>query len=54
MDELHIGRLGNVMLDEVRRLVQQQTLGHRGHKDDPLYQIRRPPTRRGCGRVRGR
>jgi len=26
-------------VDEVRR-VQQQTLGRRGHKDDPLYKIR--------------
>jgi transposase len=25
---------------EVRRRVQQDTLGHRGHKHDPLYQIR--------------
>ena len=28
------------VVDEVRRRVQQDTLGHRGHKDDPLYQIR--------------
>ncbi len=28
-------------LDEVRRRVQQATLGRRGHKDDPLYRIRR-------------
>ena len=34
-------RLGNVMLDEVRRRVQQETLEHRGHKDEPLYGIRR-------------
>jgi len=28
-------------LDEVRRRVQQRTLGHRGHKSDPLYRARR-------------
>ena len=33
-------RLGTQMLDEVRRRVQQDTLGWRGHKDDPLYKIR--------------
>lgn len=26
--------------DEVRRLVQQHALGHRGHAGDPLYRIR--------------
>jgi transposase len=41
VDAFHIVRLGNVMVDEVRRRVQQQTLGHRGHRDDPLYGIRR-------------
>ena len=29
------------MVDEVRREVQQDTLGHRGRKGDPLYGIRR-------------
>ena len=33
-------RLGTQVVDEVRRRVQQDTLGHRGHKDDPLYKIR--------------
>ena len=28
-------------VDEVRRRVQQETLHRRGHKDDPLYRIRR-------------
>lgn len=28
-------------VDEVRRLSQQQTLGRRGHPDDPLYRGRR-------------
>jgi transposase len=30
VDCFHIVRLGNVMVDEVRRHVQQQTMGHRG------------------------
>jgi transposase len=28
------------VVDEVRRRVQQDTVGHRGHKHDPLYKIR--------------
>ena len=34
-------RLANTRLDEVRRRTQNQTLGRRGRKDDPLYRIRR-------------
>ncbi len=41
VDAFHVVRLGNVMVDEVRRRVQQETLGHRGHQHDPLYGIRR-------------
>jgi transposase len=41
VDHFHAVRLGNQVLDEVRRRVQQQTLGHRGRKRDPLYRIRR-------------
>ncbi len=41
LDAFHVVRLGNQMLDEVRRRVQQQTLGHRGHKHDPLFEVRR-------------
>lgn len=41
VDAFHIIRLGNVMVDDVRRRIQQETLGHRGHKNDPLYGIRR-------------
>ena len=33
-------KLGTQVVDEVRRRVQQDTLGHRGMKDDPLYRIR--------------
>lgn len=41
VDAFHIVRLGNTVVDEVRRRVQQETLGHRGFKGDPLYGIRR-------------
>jgi transposase len=40
LDAFHIVRLGTQVIDEVRRRVQQDTLGRRGHKDDPLYKIR--------------
>ena len=36
----HIVKLAGDALDEVRRRVQQDTLGHRGRTGDPLYQIR--------------
>ncbi len=41
LDCFHVVKLANQMVDEVRRRVQQQTLGHRGHKDDPLFEARR-------------
>jgi transposase len=34
-------RLANRCVDQVRRRVQNETLGHRGRKDDPLYRIRK-------------
>ncbi|USR78821.1 ISL3 family transposase [Arcanobacterium pinnipediorum] len=40
-DHFHVITLANRVLDTVRRRVQNQTLGHRGHKKDPLYKIRR-------------
>jgi len=40
-DPFHVVRAGNRCLDTVRRRVQNETLGHRGRKDDPLYQIRK-------------
>jgi transposase len=43
-------KLGNTVVDDVRRRVQQQTLGHRGHKADPLYEARRL-LRRGADRL---
>jgi transposase len=39
-DAFHVVRLGTQVVDEVRRRVQQDTLGRRGHKHDPLYTIR--------------
>lgn len=41
VDHFHTIRLANVMVDDVRRRVQQAVLGHRGRKHDPLYRIRR-------------
>ena len=38
-------RLANQKLDECRRRVQNETMGHRGRKDDPLYRARRLLTR---------
>lgn len=40
-DPFHVTKLANERLDDVRRRVQQQTLGHRGRKPDPLYRARR-------------
>jgi transposase len=40
LDAFHVVRLGTQVVDEVRRRVQQDTLGHRGRKHDPLYQVR--------------
>ena len=41
LDAFHVVKLTGNALDEVRRRVQHATLGHRGHKVDPLYRIRR-------------
>jgi len=41
LDHFHAIRLGNQMVDDVRRRVQNEQLGHRGRKDDPLFRIRR-------------
>lgn len=40
LDAFHVVRLGLQAMEEVRRRVQQERLGHRGHKNDPLYKIR--------------
>lgn len=41
LDAFHVVQLGFAAVDDVRRRVQQETLGHRGRRDDPLYRIRR-------------
>jgi transposase len=40
-DPFHVTKLANTKLDECRRRVQNETMGHRGHKFDPLYRCRR-------------
>ncbi len=45
VDHFHAIKLANAAVDDVRRRTQQTTLGHRGHKDDPLYRTRRLMTR---------
>ncbi|MFP4074824.1 MAG: transposase, partial [Actinomycetota bacterium] len=40
-DPFHVVRVANRCLDKVRRRVQNETTGHRGRKDDPLYKIRK-------------
>lgn len=41
VDRFHLIRLANQRFDECRRRIQNQTLGRRGRKHDPLYRIRR-------------
>ncbi len=59
-DPFHLVKLANSKLDECRRRVQNETLGHRGRKDDPLYRVRRLLTKaherldeRGDDKLRG-
>jgi transposase len=40
LDAFHVVKLGLTAMEETRRRVQQEQLGHRGHKHDPLYKIR--------------
>lgn len=40
-DPFHVIKLCNTKLDDCRRRVQEETMGHRGHKADPLYRCRR-------------
>jgi transposase len=40
-DPFHVVRVGNRCVDAVRRRVQNETLGHRGRKADPLFRIRK-------------
>jgi transposase len=39
-DPFHVVKLANTALDECRRRVQNETLGHRGRRDDPLWRAR--------------
>ena len=41
VDPFHLVKLGGSKLDDCRRRVQNETLGHRGRKDDPLYRARK-------------
>src|SRR5689334_22439281 len=41
LDAFHVTRLGFAAVDDVRRRVQQQSTGHRGRREDPLWRIRR-------------
>ncbi len=41
VDHFHAIKLANTAIDDVRRRVQQTTVGHRGRKGDPLYRARR-------------
>ena len=40
-DPFHVVRVANRCLDQVRRRVQNDTVGHRSRKNDPLYRIRK-------------
>ena len=44
-DPFHLVRHANAKLDECRRRVQNETLGHRGRRHDPLFRCRRLLTR---------
>ena len=39
-DAFHVAKLATTVVDHVRRRVQQETTGHRGRRDDPLYRVR--------------
>ena len=41
LDAFHVVRLGLKAMEETRRRVQQDQLGHRGHRDDPLIELHR-------------
>lgn len=59
-DPFHVVKLANSKLDECRRRVQNEIIGHRGRKADPLYRARRLLTKaherlddRGEAKLRG-
>ncbi len=37
LDAFHVVRIGQAVVDTVRRRRQQETLGRRGPREDPLY-----------------
>lgn len=41
VDRFHLIKLCNRTLDDVRRIVQNENMGHRGRKDDPRYRARK-------------
>jgi transposase len=41
VDHFHAIKLANTAIDDIRRRIQQEQLGHRGRKSDPLYRARR-------------
>jgi transposase len=41
LDPFHVVHLAGDALDRCRQRIQQQLLGHRGRRDDPLYRARR-------------
>jgi transposase len=43
-DPFHVGRRANDCVDDCRRRVQNETLQHRGRRNDPLYRLRRKLT----------
>jgi len=45
VDVFHAVKLANAAVDDVRRRVQRETMGHRGRRDDPLFGVRRLLTR---------
>ena len=46
LDAFHVVKLAMTCVDELRRRTQQDTFGHRGHAQDPLYRTRRLLRRR--------
>ena len=53
LDAFHVVKLGLKAMEETRRRVQQEQLGHRGRKYDPLYRIRNA-LRAGADRLNAR
>jgi ABC-type amino acid transport substrate-binding protein len=41
LDAFHVTRQGFAAVDDVRRRLQQESTGHRGRREDPLWRIRR-------------